>query len=285
MDATVLTHAAQAVRRARAVVVTAGAGMGVDSGLPDFRGVQGFWRAYPFFARLGLSFEQAANPRHFAEDPALGWGFYGHRANLYRTAAPHDGFGLMRSWAERLDLDLFVVTSNVDGHFQKAGYPEDRIWEVHGSIHHLQCAAPCGSTLWPNREQLQVDESTMRADRVPRCPQCGGVARPNILMFDDWSFVADRSETQRGRFDEFLRRHRTDDMVVIELGAGTAVATIRGIGERLGHRPGTTLVRVNPREPDVGPPHLSLACGAREGLLGIDAALRASGSIAEPSPT
>ncbi len=60
--------------RARALVVATGAGMGVDSGLPDFRGDQGFWNAYPVYERLGLSFVDAANPDPFDEDPAFGWG-------------------------------------------------------------------------------------------------------------------------------------------------------------------------------------------------------------------
>jgi hypothetical protein len=53
--------AAEEVRSADALLITAGAGMGVDSGLPDFRGTQGFWRAYPAIAKLGLSFQQMAN--------------------------------------------------------------------------------------------------------------------------------------------------------------------------------------------------------------------------------
>src|SRR5512143_2133761 len=76
--------AAAEVRRAGALVVTAGAGMGGDSGLPDFRGDAGFWKAYPPYERLGLSFVDAANPAHFEADPPFGWGFYGHRTNLYR---------------------------------------------------------------------------------------------------------------------------------------------------------------------------------------------------------
>jgi len=55
-------NAAEAVNTAQALLITAGAGMGVDSGLPDFRGKDGFWRAYPIIAKLGLSFHQMANP-------------------------------------------------------------------------------------------------------------------------------------------------------------------------------------------------------------------------------
>ena len=84
-----LDRAAQAVATADALLITAGAGMGVDSGLPDFRGDEGFWRAYPPFKRLGLSFVDLANPRWFEDDPELAWGFYGHRLNLYRATTPH----------------------------------------------------------------------------------------------------------------------------------------------------------------------------------------------------
>ena len=76
-------QAAVALQAADALLVTAGAGMGVDSGLPDFRGQQGFWRAYPAIARLGLCFEEMANPAWFDKDAALAWAFYGHRLNLY----------------------------------------------------------------------------------------------------------------------------------------------------------------------------------------------------------
>jgi len=86
--------AARAVRSADALLIAAGAGMGVGSGLPDFRGADGFWRAYPPYAKLGLGFTSLANPRWFTSDPALAWGFYGHRLNLYRAARPPGGLGV-----------------------------------------------------------------------------------------------------------------------------------------------------------------------------------------------
>src|SRR5438270_4816855 len=106
-------RAAQAVAGADAMLIGAGAGMGVDSGLPDFRGNQGFWNAYPPYARLGLSFSELASPRWFAADPAFAWGFYGHRRNLYRDTPPHDGFDILLSCARRMADGAFVFTSNV----------------------------------------------------------------------------------------------------------------------------------------------------------------------------
>src|ERR1035441_1044020 len=105
--------AATAIREASAMVITAGAGMGVNSGHPGCRGDHGFWNAYPMYERLGLSFVQAANPAHFERDPAFGWGFYGHRMNLYRETVPHQGFSLLQEWIVRFGLESFVVTSNV----------------------------------------------------------------------------------------------------------------------------------------------------------------------------
>jgi NAD-dependent SIR2 family protein deacetylase len=270
-----LERAADIIRSAEAFVITAGAGMGVDSGLPDFRGDQGFWKAYPMYARLGLSFVDAANPRHFERDPAFGWGFYGHRTNLYRATIPHQGFHIIRSWIERNQAPYFVVTSNVDGQFQKAGFEDGRILEVHGSIHHLQCIQPCCRDIWANREEIEIDPATMRAQSVPRCPHCRTVSRPNILMFGDWSWLPDRTSGQEARFERFMEAQAGKTMAVIELGAGTAIPTIRATSERLGwQHANATVIRINPREAEIKPPHISLACGALEGLQRIDRLLQ-----------
>src|SRR5580693_5766482 len=106
-----LNRAATVISDADAILIGAGAGMGVDSGLPDFRGPQGFWRAYPPYERLGLDFMAVANPRWFTADPTLAWGFYGHRLNLYRGTRPHDGFRILHSWGRRMKHGAFVFTS------------------------------------------------------------------------------------------------------------------------------------------------------------------------------
>jgi len=268
-----MAAAAAAIRRADALIITAGAGMGVDSGLPDFRGDHGFWNAYPLYRRLDLSFVQAANPAHFERDPAFGWGFYGHRADLYRKTVPHEGFQIIRRWLAELRLDHFVVTSNVDGQFQTAGFGEDAILEVHGSIHHLQCLSPCTDAIWANNADIPVDMETMRAEYIPQCRSCGGVARPNILMFGDSSWLADRTRQQEREFDEFLTDHRGVRLVILEMGAGTAIPTIRYMGERMAVTGGAVLIRINPREAQAPAGQISISAGALEGLRGIDCLL------------
>ncbi|MDD2554102.1 MAG: NAD-dependent deacetylase [Desulfotomaculaceae bacterium] len=266
--------AASIIKSARALVVTAGAGMGVDSGLPDFRGNKGFWNAYPMYERLGINFVEAANPSHFAMDPAFGWGFYGHRANLYRDASPHAGFQIILDWISRYNLDYFVATSNVDGHFQRAGYAEDRVYEVHGSIQYMQCLTPCSDDIWKNDEIVEVDLDSMRARHIPKCPHCGNTARPNILMFGDFSWLSERSDRQSYRFNHFLYEHRDENLVVVEIGAGTGVPTIRRMSEHIGDQRHVRVIRINLREPEIGRPHISIPCAGLEALRTIDKALK-----------
>lgn len=267
-----ITCAANAVAQADALVVTAGAGMGVDSGLPDFRGPEGFWRAYPAYRELGLRFEQMANPRHFADDPALGWGFYGHRLSLYRTTAPHAGFAILKRWVGGRPSGGFVFTSNVDGHFQKAGFDPERVVECHGSIHHLQCTRPCREAIWGDDGlEVRINERFRAEPPLPKCAHCGELARPNICMFNDWTWIAHRTEAQEQAFARWLRGlDPAARLLVVECGAGTGVPTVRQESERLLRRPGTTLIRINLREPHGPRGTIPLPLGAAEALRRID---------------
>ena len=272
IDEDSLGEAADAIAMADALLIGAGAGMGVDSGMPDFRGPEGFWRAYPPYAKLGLRFEEMASPRHFANDPALGWGFYGHRTNLYRQTQPHEGFAILRRWAEEVDRGGFVFTSNVDGHFQKAGFDEDQIMECHGSVEWWQCLLDCGAGVFPAAPgEISVDPSTFRANPpLPTCPACGGLARPNILMFGDARWDDRRSEARRERLTRWLEGLGSAKLVVVELGAGRAVATVRRFCEEITSVMGASLIRINVRDPEVPRGQVGLPMGALDALRSID---------------
>jgi NAD-dependent SIR2 family protein deacetylase len=265
-----IRSAAQAIHDAEALLVTAGAGMGVDSGLPDFRGIQGFWRAYPVIARLGLSFEEMANPAWFKQNPALAWAFYGHRLNLYRGTLPHPGFRRLLELGRANPHGFFVFTSNVDGQFQKAGFSPERIAECHGSIHHFQCAEACTKEIWAaDNETVTIEESSFRAlEPLPRCRHCPALARPNILMFGDWSWLGQRTESQHERFGEWLDAlaKSSATLAVVELGAGSAIPTVRLTSEQVLQRISGRLIRINLREPEVPEGHVGLALGAAEGV-------------------
>jgi NAD-dependent SIR2 family protein deacetylase len=208
---------------------------------------------------------------HFGRDPELAWGFYGHRLALYRRTVPHAGFGVLRRWS--LDRPARVFTSNVDGQFERAGFGADQVLECHGSIHHLQCLAGCSPDIWPaDGVEVAVDEDTMRAiPPLPGCPRCGGLARPNILMFGDYDWLPGRTEQQNRAHTDWLRAHPRP--AVIEIGAGTAVPTVRRHAELAAAATGA-LIRINTREPTVRHGHgVSLPLPAAEALSRLDALL------------
>lgn len=226
------------------LLITAGAGMGIDSGLPDFRGNQGMWQAYPELGKQRIEFSSIANPNAFWKTPRLAWGFYGHRLKLYRDTTPHQGFHLLKKLSDVLQLPYFIFTSNVDGQFQKAGFDENLIYECHGSIHHLQCLDVCENKIW-SADQIQPRIDHIRCewlDELPQCPHCLSLARPNILMFDDYDWLSYRTDQQRQNLEQWLKHHHQP--IVIELGAGTAIPTVRSFSERFA----PSLIRINPRE-------------------------------------
>lgn len=266
-----LKHAAELLEQADGLVIAAGAGMGVDSGLPDFRGNEGFWKAYPALGRAGMNFYEAASPQTFHRNPRLAWGFYGHRLALYRHTVPHAGFGILQEWAASTPQGAFVFTSNVDGQFQKAGFEPERVAEVHGSIHHLQCLRPCRNDIWPaDAFNPQVDTEACRlTNELPSCPHCGGLARPNILMFGDDGWIEQRQAAQLQRLQAWLAQ--VERPLVIEIGAGTAVATVRHFSHQVLKSWGGRLIRINPTEPQVPTSQdVGLAAGALESLGEID---------------
>lgn len=270
-----IERAAEIIRQADAIVIAAGAGMGIDSGLPDFRGTAGFWKAYPPYARLGLDFAAIANPRWFAEDPERAWGFYGHRLALYRRTAPHLGFEVLKRWATNVASGAFVFTSNVDGQFQWAGFNPDRVLEIHGAIEWMQCLGRCGAGICPAEpREVEIDPDTMRAvPPLPACPNCGGLARPNILMFGDGGWNPDRTDAQLDRLNAWLAGLGGARLAIVECGAGTAIPTVRRASENFVRHAGGRLVRINPREPEVPAGQVGIAAGALDALRAIDARL------------
>mgnify|MGYP002640193365 FL=1 len=260
--------AAEWIEKADSLLITAGAGMGVDSGLPDFRGKEGFWNAYPELGKQGMDFIDIANPQNFIIDPELAWGFYGHRLKLYRETEPHDGFYLLNKWSQSKTYGSFVFTSNVDGHFQKAGFLSERIYECHGSIHRLQCTDECNGIWSADHFEPEIDLFSGRLiSDPPICQECGHIARPNILMFGDFNWQNHMSRTQYSRYQQWL--DETENMVVIELGAGTTIPSARSEGQR---RAKGKLIRINPREPEINS-GLGISAGALQALNTVESFL------------
>ena len=271
VDKSKIRQAAILIKDAQYILITAGAGLGVDSGLPDFRGNTGFWRAHPCYEQEGLGFMDLANPKWFETDIKRAWGFYGYRYKLYKKTVPHVGYDILLQWCK--NKDYFVFTSNVDGQFQKVGFSDHAIYECHGTINLFQCcnfSGNCHHTWQLTSLPLDIDKKTMSATGdYPRCSACGGLARPNILMFSDYGWNAHRSSEQEGVYLDWLSHVDKKDLLVIELGAGVEIPTVR----MESHRQSGNIIRINPDD-DSSSNVLHIKSGAKEALLAIDAALQ-----------
>lgn len=266
MNENMLHTAARWITEASSVIITAGAGMGVDSGLPDFRGPEGFWRAYPALKQDGIGFHDIATPEAFRIWPYRAWGFYGHRLALYRKTSPHAGFDILRDWAESMPDGYRVFTSNVDGHFQRVGFEVPNVHECHGSIHMLQCLDGCTEDVWSAADFVPVVDQTrcLLVNPAPHCPRCGDMARPHVLMFDDIAWVHGPTSEDRDRLDAWCNDRGR--ILVIEIGAGEAIPTVRRFGERVGHQ----MIRINPQdEPCIIERRIVLRGGALEVLTAL----------------
>ncbi len=244
--------------------------MGVDSGLPDFRGSEGFWREYPKVKELGLEFEEMANPRWFKSNPTFAWAFYGHRLHLYRDTIPHKGFTKLLELSQKKKYGSFIFTSNVDGQFQKAGFQEEQIMQCHGSIHQLQCINDCQNKIWSAKDtNVKINQNFQALDPLPTCPHCNKIARPNILMFNDFGWNYSHTNKQREKLTAWLSMlsKKNAKLAIIEIGAGTAVPTVRNSSQRIAKEFNTPLIRINPRESHGA--EIGIKLGAVEGLLEI----------------
>jgi len=258
----------QWLKNAKSIVITAGAGMGVDSGLADYRGTGGQWGNIE--AQENTSVFDIVNPESFNKNPALGWRMYASRLIEYTNIKPHNGFGILMKWIHEFNLDYFVLTSNVDNQFQKAGFDENKIREMHGSIFYLQCTEPCTEHVWEHTVELKTVLSEIESGVFPVCPNCENLARPNVYMFRDNTYISNRSNEQKAVFQQFLSNANSAEMVVFEIGSGPHVQSIRQKTRMLGIEYNAKIVRINPKDSKIKAPHIGIGKGALEALVEID---------------
>lgn len=154
------------LRSARRVTVLTGAGVSAASGVPTFRGTGGLWKSFRP--------EELATSEAFARDPALVWEWYDWRRQTIAACRPNRAHEVLASWTDRF-AGYVLITQNVDGLHERAGLAPVRL---HGSIWELACWDGCGVSAWRNEDvPLPV--------RPPRCPECGGLARPGVVWFGE----------------------------------------------------------------------------------------------------
>ncbi len=256
------------LKSSEAIVVTTGAGMGIDSGLNDYRGDGGQWGRVKENTKLNAI--EVMNPKYLSENPKYVWEIFVQRMHAYHKATPHKGFDILLKWITNFELDYFVLTSNVDEQFIKAGFDENKYRELHGSVFYMQCNKPCSDNVWRYDFDLDKLREEIAEDKYPVCQECGELIRPNVYMFRDNTYLSNRSDEQENRFQDFLSRNKENEIVVFEIGSGPHVQSIRKKTRMLGINYNAHIVRINPKDYKIKEPHIGIGKGALESLEEID---------------
>ena len=162
---------ASRIRRSRHTVAFTGAGISTESGIPDFRGPQGIWKR---MRPIELS--------EFLADPASRREYWRRKIESYpqmRDAAPNAGHLALARLFEAGRLRT-VITQNIDGLHQKAGLPDDRVIELHGSNAYIACLDCRRRYEW---EEVLPFFDRQPAPECPRCTACGGWLKPATVSF------------------------------------------------------------------------------------------------------
>jgi NAD-dependent deacetylase len=163
-----LLDLARRIREARRLTVMTGAGVSAASGVPTFRGPGGLWRTYRP--------EDLATREAFARDPALVWEWYAWRREKVAACEPNAAHAVLARWSGRNGVG--VITQNVDDLHIRAG--TRNLIRLHGSLWEVKCFNGCAAGARPWR-----DERVPMPDALPRCPHCGGYARPAVVWFGE----------------------------------------------------------------------------------------------------
>lgn len=217
----------QELETAEAIVIGAGAGMSTSAGLA-YDGER-FERYFSDFReKYGIRDMYSGG---FYPYPTLEeyWAWWSRQIFVNRYAAE-----VGKPYRDLLELirgkEYFVITTNVDHQFQRAGFDKQRLFYTQGDYGLWQCSKPCHQTTYDNEAAVRrmVEEQQgmkIPTELIPRCPVCGAPMTMNLRI--DLSFVQDQGwHRASDRYQEFLRRYRKGHILFWELGVGSNTPVI-----------------------------------------------------------
>ncbi len=225
-------EACSCLRAEGRLVVLTGAGISAESGIPTFRGEEGYWTVG---AREYQPTEMATG-QAFAAMPDEVWRWYLYRRGVCRGSQPNAGHGAVVDLERSLGDRFTLVTQNVDGLHLRAGNSAARCYQIHGNIDFMRCAARCSTDLLPVPSHF--DDWTKERELTPEerdrlvCPGCGGVGRPHVLWFDecyDEELFRAESSLAAARAADVLLVVGTSGATNLPLQVGAAVVRAGGV--------------------------------------------------------
>jgi NAD-dependent protein deacetylase/lipoamidase len=214
------------------VLVLTGAGVSGESGIPTFRGKDGYWR--------NLDPARLATPEAFEKNPKLVWEWYCERRNRIWNAQPNAAHAAIATLAQHAD-EFLLVTQNVDDLHARAGLPKEKMVQIHGDIFLTRCSRCDFGFMERKHDHDHGQEQEGEEENVvSRCAKCGALMRPGVVWFGE---QLPRNELQR--VENYLDRGVCDLVIV----AGTTATFGYIIDWALRARaPNGELIEVNPEE-------------------------------------
>ena len=209
------------IETADAIVIGAGAGLSTAAGF-TYSGARMQQYFADFVEKYGFKDMYTGGFYPFPT-PEEQWAYWSRYIYINRYMDADNG--TYRRLFELLkDKDYFVLTTNVDHQFQKAGFDKKRLFYTQGDYGLWQCSEPCHQKTYDNEETVRAmvaQQKDMRvpAELVPHCPVCGKPMSMNLRADD--TFVEDEGwHAAAERYEEFLRRHEGMRVLYLELGVG-----------------------------------------------------------------
>ncbi|MHC4945421.1 MAG: SIR2 family NAD-dependent protein deacylase [Planctomycetota bacterium] len=222
------------------LVVLTGAGISAESGIPTFRGPEGYWTVGSKEYRP----EEMATWHMFQRCPDEVWQWYLYRRGICNRAEPNAGHLAVKEMEELFGDRFTLLTQNVDGLHVRAGSTMERTFEIHGNINRMRCARECRQSTYPMPDGVPdktKEESLNDEDRaLLQCPDCGGLARPHVLWFDECY------DENYFRYHSSLQAASQADLL-ISVGTSGATNLPMQVGQVVLGK-GATLIDVNPGE-------------------------------------
>jgi len=243
-----IKRAARAIHNAEKIVIGAGAGLSAAAGI-DYNGKRFTENFKPFIEKYGMKdlYTSSFYPFPTQEEKWVYWAKH-ISLNLYETPVKELYIKLMELVSSK---NYFVITTNVEGQFTKAGVEKSRFFEVQGNYGYLQCAKGCHDKLYYNEELVtqmlsETADCSIPATLVPRCPVCGGNMDTNLRK--DNHFVQDSNWYEsENNYRKFISGTESITAVFLELGVGfNTPGIIRFPFEAMVRRnPKALLIRLN----------------------------------------
>lgn len=211
----------QAIQSADAIVIGAGAGLSTSAGF-TYSGERFQQHFADFIGKYGFTDMYSAGFYPFPTEEEH-WAYWSRHIYYNRyVPAPKPVYDNLLKLVQ--DKDYFVITTNVDHQFQKAGFDKQRLFYIQGDYGLFQCAKPCHQKTYDNEELVKrmiTEQMDMRipTELIPHCPVCGGPMKVNLRA--DETFVEDEGwHTASERYTEFIRRHIDGKVLFLDFGSG-----------------------------------------------------------------